>query len=108
MDTLKQAISQYFTSKGFPSDGPNTIASVVVIDLQTQTVVQRITYRGTMANPQSLVDGQWEVTWAEGGAVRIVGSGVRQRCRWSQPRATWEEGTCPPDAILRAIFAAIG
>src|SRR6266852_1111589 len=34
MNTLKQAITQYFTSKGFPSDGPNTIASVVVIDLQ--------------------------------------------------------------------------
>src|SRR5262245_50374740 len=62
----------------------------VVIDLESQTVLRRRTYRGTMADPQPLTDGQLEVTWAEGGAVRIVGAGARQRWRWSQPRAAWE------------------
>ncbi len=89
-----------------PGIGPAGLCRVVIIDLPTQTVVQRKTYRGVMENPQPLKDGQLEVTWAEGGAVRIIQSA--KRWRWSQPRAAWEEGGCPPDAILRAIFAAIG
>jgi beta-lactamase class A len=35
MKTLKAAIQQYFVSRGFLPDGQTTIASVVVIDLQT-------------------------------------------------------------------------
>jgi hypothetical protein len=81
---------------------------VVVINLQNQTVVQRETYRGVMANFQSLVEGQLEVTWAEGGAVRIIGPATAQRWRWSQPRGIWEEGGCPPEEVLHAIFAALG
>ena len=81
---------------------------MVVIDLENQTVLHKRTYRGTMANPQPLSDGQLEVTWAEGGAVRIIGSAAQQRWRWSQPRATWEEGGCPPDQVLQAILAAMG
>ncbi|MBI1915981.1 MAG: hypothetical protein HYS12_14785 [Planctomycetes bacterium] len=91
-----------------PGIGPAGLCRVVVIDLQTQTVVQRRTYRGTMANPQSLVDGQLEVTWAEGGAVRIIGAAAAQRWRWSQPRGNWEEGGQPPDEVLQAIFTAMG
>jgi hypothetical protein len=91
-----------------PGIGPAGLCRVVVIDLENQTVLQKNTYRGTLANPQPPAAGQLEVTWAEGGAVRIIGTGAHQRWRWSQPRATWEEGGCPPDAILRAIFAAMG
>jgi hypothetical protein len=90
-----------------PGIGPAGLCRVVLIDLENQTVLQKKTYRGAMANPQPLSDGQLEVTWAEGGTVRIVGPEARQRWRWSQPRATWEEGGCPPDAILGAIFAAM-
>jgi hypothetical protein len=61
-----------------------------------------------MDNPQSLSHGQLEVTWVEGGAVRIIGPAAQQRWRWSQPRAAWEEGGCPPDEILQAIFTAMG
>ncbi len=89
-----------------PGVGPAGLCRSVVIDCENQTLAQDRRYRGPMANPQPLSDGQLEVTWAEGGAVRIVGSEAHQRWRWSQPRATWEEGGCPPEAILRAIFAA--
>jgi len=91
-----------------PGIGPAGLCRVAVIDMQTQTVVQRRTYRGIMANPQSLVDGQLEVTWAEGGGVRIIGAAAAQGWRWSQSRGTWEEGGAPPDEILQAIFAAMG
>jgi hypothetical protein len=91
-----------------PGIGPAGLCRVVVIDLQTQAVLQKRTYRGTMADPQPLSRGQLEVTWAEGGAVRIIGSAAQQRWRWSQPRATWEEGGCPPDEVLQAIFTAMG
>jgi hypothetical protein len=91
-----------------PGIGPAGMSRVGVIDLKSQAVVQKGTYRGTMANPQPLSEGQLEVTWAEGGAVRIIGANAHQRWRWSQPRATWEEGDSPPDAILRTIFAAMG
>jgi hypothetical protein len=90
-----------------PGIGPAGLCRVVVIDRESQTVLKKKTYRGTMANPQSLSDGQLEVTWSEGGAVRIMGPQAHQRWRWSQPRATWEEEG-PPDAILRAIAAAMG
>jgi hypothetical protein len=90
-----------------PGIGPAGICRVVVIDLENQAVLQKRTYRGTMANPRSLSHGQLEVTWAEGGAVRIIGSAAQERWRWSQPRATWEEGGCPPDEILCPILAAM-
>ncbi len=35
MQTLKQAIIDYLTAKGFPPNGPATLGSVLVIDLQT-------------------------------------------------------------------------
>ncbi len=44
-----------------------------------------------MANPQSLSPGPLGVTWAEGGAVRMIGSATQERWRWSQSRAAWEE-----------------
>lgn len=91
-----------------PGIGPAGWCRVVVIDLENQAVLQKRMYRGTMANPQPLSPGQLEVTWAEGGAVRIIGPAAQQRWRWSQPRATWEEGGCPPDKILNAILAAMG
>jgi hypothetical protein len=91
-----------------PGIGPAGLCRMVVIDQQTQTIVQRRTYRGTMANPQSLVDDQLEVTWAEGGAVRIIGAAAGQRWKWSQPRGIWEEGGCPPEEILQATFTAMG
>jgi hypothetical protein len=91
-----------------PGIGPAGLCRVVVIDMENQAVLQKRTYRGTMANPQSVPHGQLEVTWAEGGAVRIVGSAAQQRWIWSQPRASWGEGGCPPDQILQAIFAAMG
>jgi hypothetical protein len=90
-----------------PGIGPAGLCRVAVINLEDEAVLEKKTYRGTMANPQSLSDGELEVTWAEGGAVRIIGPGAHQRWRWSQPRATWEEGVSPPDAILRAIAAAM-
>lgn len=91
-----------------PGIGPAGLCRVVVIDRETETVVRRKTYRGAMANPQSLAEGQLEVTWAEGGAVRIIGSAAGQRWRWSQPRGIWEEGGCPPDEILQATLTALG
>jgi hypothetical protein len=84
------------------------LCRVVVIDLENRAVVQDRRYRDTMADPQPLSQGQLEVTWAEGGAVRIIGSAAGQRWRWSQPRATWEEGGCPPDKVLHAIVTAMG
>jgi hypothetical protein len=85
---------------------------VVVVDLQTQRRVLDRTYRGPMENPQSLLEGQVEVTWAEGGGMRIIGaekgSAAMQRWRWSQPRTAWEEGGCPPDKVLQALFTAMG
>jgi hypothetical protein len=85
---------------------------VVVVDLQTQRRVLDRTYRGPMENPQSLLEGQVEVTWAEGGGMRIIGadkgSAAMQRWRWSQPRTVWEEGGCPPDKVLRGILTAMG
>jgi hypothetical protein len=91
-----------------PGIGPAGLCRVVMIDGENKTVVQKRTYRGTMANARSPGQGQLEVTWAEGGAVRIVGSAAHQRWRWSQPRATWEEGGCPPEEILQTIFTAMG
>jgi hypothetical protein len=94
-----------------PGIGPAGRCRVVVIDLKNQTVLQNRTYRGPMANSQSLSEGQGEVTWAEGGAVRIIGTGLdssKQRWVWSQPRASWEQGGRPPDQILQAIFTSMG
>ena len=91
-----------------PGIGPAGLCRVVVIDQENQTVMHKRTYRGTMTNPQPLSPGQLEVTWTEGGAVRIIGPTASQRWRWSQPRAAWEEGGCPPDEILQAIFTAMG
>jgi hypothetical protein len=91
-----------------PGIGPAGLCRMVIIDSQTQSVVRKKTYRGVMARPHPLADGQLEVTWAEGGAVRIIGAGTSQRWRWSQPRGTWEEGGCPPEEILQAIFDAMG
>ncbi len=86
------------------------LCRVVLIDLGAQAVLPGSdrTYHGAMRNPQAVAPGQAEVTWAEGGAARILGLAAPQRWRWSQPRVTWEEGGCPPDEILRAIFAAMG
>jgi hypothetical protein len=91
-----------------PGIGPAGLCRVVVIDLENQNVLQKRMYRGKMANPQPVSHGQLEVTWTEGGAVRIIGSAAQQRWRWSQPRASWEEGGCPPDEVLQAIFTAMG
>jgi hypothetical protein len=91
-----------------PGIGPAGLCRVAVIDLENQAVLQKRTYCGTMHNPQPLHGDQLEVTWAEGGAVRIIGPAAQQRWRWSQPRAAWEEGGCPPDTILQAIFSAMG
>jgi hypothetical protein len=91
-----------------PGIGPFGLCRLAVIDRENQTALQKRTYRGPMADPQRLSPGQLEVTWAEGGAVRIVGSAAQQRWRWSQPHATWEEGGCPPDEILQVIFTAMG
>jgi hypothetical protein len=82
-----------------PGVGPAGLCRVVVIDLENQAFVHKRMYRGAMAHPQSLSPGQLEVTWAERGAVRIIGSAPQQRRRWSQSRATWEEGGCPPDEV---------
>jgi hypothetical protein len=91
-----------------PGIGQAGLCRVVMIDLGSQAVVQDRRYRGAMANPQSLPPGQVEVTWAEGGAVRLVGPATHQRWRWSQPRTTWEEGGCPPDEVLAPIVTAMG
>ena len=92
--------------------GPAGRCRVVVIDLGKQAVLQNRRYRGTLANPQSLPQGHLEVTWAEGGAMRIIGGGkgsaATQHWTWSQPRATWEQGGCPPEQVLQAIFTAMG
>jgi len=94
-----------------PGIGQAGLCRVVVIDLQNQAVLKDQKYRGTMANPQSLSHGQLEVTWAEGGALRIIapdmGSAASQRWTWSQPRMTWEEGGCPPDNVQHAILATM-
>jgi hypothetical protein len=97
-----------------PGIGQGGLCRVVIIDLERQAVLQEQdrTYRGTMANPQPLRQGQVEVTWCEGGALRIVGpdtgSAALQRWIWSQPRVTWEAGGCPPDRIVHAILTAMG
>jgi hypothetical protein len=95
-----------------PGIGPAGLCRVVVIDLENQTVLQDRRHRGIMDSPQTLRQGQIEATWTEGGMLRIIGpdtgSAASQRWRWSQPRVTWEEGGCPPDAILQAIFTAMG
>jgi hypothetical protein len=95
-----------------PGIGLRGRCRVVVIDLDKKTVLQDRKYAGPRANSQSLPHGQVEVTWAEGGSVLIIGSDMgssaHQRWRWSQPRFIWEEGGCPPDEILQAIFTAMG
>jgi len=91
-----------------PGVGPAGLCRIVMIDVENQALAQDRRYHGTMANPQPLSDGQLEVTWAEGGAVRIIGAAAAQRWRWSQPRGTREEGGCPPDEVLQAIFSAMG
>jgi hypothetical protein len=95
-----------------PGIGQGGLCRVVVIDLESQAVLQDQRYRGTMANPQPLKQGQVEVTWCEGGALRIMGpdtgSAASQRWRWSQPRIMWEEGGCPPDQVLHAILTGMG
>ncbi len=91
-----------------PGIGPAGLCRMVVIDLENKTVLQKGTYRGTMSNTQRLSHGHLEVTWAEGGGVRISGPSASQRWRWSQPRAVWEEGGCPPDEILKEILTAMG
>jgi hypothetical protein len=91
-----------------PGIGRAGLCHVVVIDLENQALAQDRRYRGIRADAQPLSDGQVEVTWTEGGAVRIVGPEARQRWTWSQARGTWEEGGYPPEAILRAILAALG
>jgi hypothetical protein len=77
-------------------------------DRAGQAIVQKGMYRGTMAHPQSLSPGQLEGTWAEAGAVRIIGSASQQRWRWSPAHATWEESGNPPEKVLSAILAAMG
>lgn len=95
-----------------PGIGQAGQCRVVVIDLENQAVVQDRRYRGVVANPQSQPQGQIEVTWSEGGAVRIIGfdrgSATAQRWRWSQPRLLWEEGGSPPDKVLHAVVTAMG
>src|SRR5207247_2423492 len=54
-----------------PGIGPAGLCRMVLIDLETQTVGERRSYRGVIANPQPLAGRQLEVTWAEGGAVRV-------------------------------------
>ncbi len=91
-----------------PGIGPAGLCRVVVIDLENQAVLHRRMYRGATANPESLSPGQREVTWAEGGAVRMIGSATQERWRWSQSRVTWKEGGCPPDGVFQAICTAMG
>jgi len=84
------------------------LCRVVVIDLENQAVLHRRMYRGATANPQSLSPGQLEVTWAEGGAVRMIGSATQERWRWSQSPAAWEEGGCSTGQVFQAILAVMG
>ena len=90
-----------------PGIGQVGLCRVVVIDLGNQKRLQDRRYGGTRRNPQELSQGQVEVTWTEGGAVRIIGLAAGQRWRWSQPRARWEEGGCPPEQVLHAILSAM-
>lgn len=95
-----------------PGIGSAGQCRVVVIDPERKAVLQSRMYRGTVANPQSLPAGHVEVTWAEGGAARVViadkGSAARQQWKWSQPRAIWEDGRCPPGHLLQSILSAMG
>jgi len=96
-----------------PGIGLRGRCHVVIIELDNQRVLAGSdrTYRGTMEDPTSLRQGEEEVTWAEGGAVRIVaagnGSAGTQRWVWSQLSKAWEQGGCPPDRVLHAVLAAM-
>ncbi|MBY0527775.1 MAG: hypothetical protein K2R98_30535 [Gemmataceae bacterium] len=91
-----------------PGIGPAGLCRGVVIDLDNQVVLRKTSYRGTMAKPRTLSPGQLEVTWTEGGAVRIAGSAAGQRWKWSQPHASWEEGGDPPESVLQTVVTAMG
>ena len=65
-------------------------------------------YRGAMANPQSLSPGQLEVTWAERGAGRMIGSATQEALAVGAARAVWEEGGGRLIGVLQAILAAMG
>ena len=93
-----------------PGIGPAGLCRVALIDFDTQAILEGSdrTYHGTMRSPAPLSHGQVEVTWAEGGAVRIIASAAGQRWRWSQPRLVWEEGGCPPDRVVQATLTAMG
>lgn len=91
-----------------PGIGPAGLCREVVIDRHLQSVVRRRIYRGPIDNPEDLKESQLEVTWTEGGQVRIIGAAAVQRWRWSQPLGAWEEGGCPPEEVLQAIFTAMG
>jgi hypothetical protein len=111
MPTREQAAGIHLWQTGRiplkPGIGQAGLCRIVVLGLEQHAVLQDQRYRGTMANPRSLAQGQLEIMWAEGGAVRIIGPAAGQRWRWSQPRASWEEGGCPPDEVLQAIFTAM-
>jgi hypothetical protein len=80
------------------------MAQAALVEMQMkegQTLLERLAHEGIV------VTGLLEVTWAKGGAVRIIGAAGQQRWRWSQPRAVWEEGGYPPDEVLQAIFTAV-
>ncbi len=81
---------------------------MVVIDPENQAVLHRRLYRGALANPQTLSPGPREVTWAEGGAVWMIGSATQEGWRCSRSRAHLEEGGCRRDRVLQAILAAMG
>lgn len=93
-----------------PGIGPAGLCRVLLMDLGSQTILERSdrTYRGVMHKPQPLSGGQIEVTWTEGGLVRIVGSAADHCWKWSQPRGTWVEGGCPPDEVAKVIITAMG
>lgn len=83
---------------------------VVVIDLEKRAAMQDGRGKGTRPDTKSPPKGQIVVTWTEAGGVVIVGHGETadpQRWRWSQPSAVWEEGGCPPAAVLDALFTAL-
>jgi hypothetical protein len=80
---------------------------VVVIDVATNDRLKDSKYHGIMADPMFLESGKLEVTWAEGGALRIVDSSSSQRWRWSQARITWDESGCPPNRIWEPILAVM-
>jgi hypothetical protein len=94
-----------------PGVGPAGRCRVVVLNLPTQTILQERRYRGPMANPAPVSSGQVEVTWAEGGALRIIAdesnSANSRRWQWSQARVAWVEGGCPPDQVVQAIITAM-